>query len=101
MVKPFLKTSFKKFNYFGTKGSINKGISDGVSFVSDTSVRGLIHLATIDRYKKTNDLCQLSSQVFPKGVPPHIHQLKNSELPKTKNELLCYKLVQAFVLGVL
>lgn len=77
MVKPFLKTSFKKFNYFGTKGSINKGISD-------TSVRGLIHLATIDRYKKTNVLCQLSSQVFPKGVPPHIHQLKNSELPKTK-----------------
>lgn len=66
MVKPFPKTSFKKFNYFGTKGSINKGISDGFSFVSGTSVRSLIHLATIDRYREANGLCQLSPQVFPK-----------------------------------
>ena len=57
MVKSFLKTSFKKFNYFGTKGFINKEISNGVSFVSGTSVEGLIHLATIDRHRETNDLC--------------------------------------------
>ncbi|HDX9580266.1 TPA: hypothetical protein ROX88_003897 [Bacillus pseudomycoides] len=63
----FQKLHSKKFNYFGTKGSIDKGISDEFSSVSGTLAEDLIHLATIDRFREAHGLCQLSPHVFPKG----------------------------------
>lgn len=63
----FQKLHPNTFNYFGAKGSINKGISDEYSSISGTPAEDLIHLVAIDRYREAHGLCQLSPHVFPKG----------------------------------